>query len=66
MIIKILLLVGASQAFSPEEDLLYDSFPNDFTWGAATAAYQVVIPDGSLKKSNVCSDRGWMGSGWEG
>ena len=24
-----------------EEPLLYDTFPEDFMWGAATAAYQV-------------------------
>ena len=40
-IIKILLLAAAAQAYSPEEELLYGSFPNDFVWGAATAAYQV-------------------------
>ena len=28
-------------AYNPEEPLLYDTFPNDFIWGAATAAYQV-------------------------
>ena len=28
-------------AYNPEEPLLYDTFPDDFTWGAATAAYQV-------------------------
>ena len=24
-----------------EEELLYDTFPEDFVWGTATAAYQV-------------------------
>ena len=28
-------------AYSPEEELLFDSFPDDFLWGSATAAYQV-------------------------
>ena len=41
-IIGILLLAAAAQAYSPEEELLYGSFPNDFVWGAATAAYQVI------------------------
>ena len=44
ILIKILLLVAAAQAYSPEEELLYGSFPNDFVWGAATAAYQVLCP----------------------
>ena len=30
-------------AYNPEEPLLYDTFPDDFTWGAATAAYQVLF-----------------------
>ena len=44
ILIKILPLVAAAQAYSPEEELLYGSFPNDFVWGAATAAYQVLYP----------------------
>ena len=28
-------------AYSPEEELLFDTFPDDFLWGSATAAYQV-------------------------
>ena len=27
--------------YTIEEPLLYDTFPEDFIWGAATAAYQV-------------------------
>ena len=27
--------------FEYEEELLYDTFPNGFVWGAATSAYQV-------------------------
>ena len=27
--------------FEYEEQLLYDTFPNGFVWGAATSAYQV-------------------------
>ena len=27
--------------YSPEEPLLYDTFPEGFVWGAATAAYQI-------------------------
>ena len=39
----LLLLVPLTKVlgFSPEEDLLYGHFPEDFVWGAATAAYQV-------------------------
>ena len=28
-------------SYLPEEPLLYETFPNDFVWGAATAAYQI-------------------------
>ena len=28
-------------SYVPEETLLYDKFPDDFVWGAATAAYQI-------------------------
>ena len=63
-IIGILLLAAAAQAYSPEEELLYGSFPNDFVWGAATAAYQVI---GSLEHVkmfidySICTDRGRLG-----
>ena len=30
-----------STAYVYEEELLYDTFPDGFTWGTATAAYQV-------------------------
>ena len=33
--------LGLASAYIYEEDLLYDHFPEDFVWGAATAAYQV-------------------------
>ena len=33
--------LAVALAYSPEEELLYDTFPNDFLWGSATAAYQV-------------------------
>ena len=33
--------IALALAYSPEEELLYDSFPDDFLWGSATAAYQV-------------------------
>ena len=29
------------QGYDYEEPLLYDTFPDGFVWGAATAAYQV-------------------------
>ena len=28
-------------AYNPEEPLLYGTFPEDFKWGTATAAYQI-------------------------
>merc|ERR1719193_1225222 len=34
-------LLHLAWAYMPEEPLLYDHFPDDFIWGAATAAYQV-------------------------
>jgi len=34
-------LLHLTWAYMPEEPLLYDHFPDDFIWGAATAAYQV-------------------------
>jgi len=33
--------IALALAYSPEEELLYDSFPDDFLWGSATAAYQI-------------------------
>ena len=30
------------QGYAYEEPLLYDTFPDGFEWGAATAAYQVL------------------------
>jgi len=36
-----LWLVQGAWAYIPEEPLLYDHFPDDFIWGAATAAYQI-------------------------
>jgi len=37
----IILLSSLTQAYEAEEELLYDHFPADFKWGAATAAYQI-------------------------
>ena len=31
----------SAASYSPEEPLLYDTFPEGFVWGAATAAYQI-------------------------
>ena len=41
MVWIVLLLCSVALAYSPEEPLLFDSFPDDFLWGSATAAYQV-------------------------
>ena len=35
------VLLPAVLAYSAEEELLYDHFPDDFLWGCATAAYQI-------------------------
>ena len=35
-------LKGLVQGYPYEEALLYDTFPDGFEWGAATAAYQVL------------------------
>lgn len=37
----VLGLLSSSQSYIYEDDLLYDTFPDGFTWGAATAAYQI-------------------------
>ncbi len=34
---------GIAMGYVYEEPLLYDTFPDDFVWGAATAAYQVIL-----------------------
>ena len=36
-------LNGLVQGYAYEEPLLYDTFPDGFQWGAATAAYQVLM-----------------------
>merc|ERR1711997_600790 len=41
MVLNLLLLASVALAYSPEEPLLFDSFPDDFLWGSATAAYQI-------------------------
>lgn len=60
MIHKILIFAAAVQAYSPEEALLYGNFPQDFVWGAATAAYQVYSSHKPVN-SHVCTDRGRLG-----
>ena len=47
IILKLLVISTNSQRPKPvpgyeiEEELYYDTFPDEFIWGAATAAYQV-------------------------
>ena len=47
IILKLLVISSNSQRPKPvpgyeiEEELYYDTFPDEFIWGAATAAYQV-------------------------
>jgi len=37
----LLFLTSNAVAYNPEEELLFESFPNNFVWGTATAAYQI-------------------------
>ena len=41
LLVSLLLVTVTVLSYNPEEDLLYDHFPEDFVWGAATAAYQI-------------------------
>ena len=47
IILKLLVISSNSQRPKPvpgyeiEEELYFDTFPDEFIWGAATAAYQV-------------------------
>merc|ERR1719427_1492030 len=41
LVFTLLLFISAALAYNPEEPLLFDSFPDDFLWGSATAAYQI-------------------------
>jgi hypothetical protein len=38
-----MFFAGIVLCYVYEEPLLYDTFPDDFVWGAATAAYQVFL-----------------------
>jgi hypothetical protein len=38
-----MFFAGIVLCYVYEEPLLYDTFPDDFVWGAATAAYQVIL-----------------------
>ena len=38
----LLLIISFAQTYNPEEELLYGNFPDNFIWGAATSAYQVM------------------------
>ena len=40
-VILLSLLLPCLESYQPEEPLLQASFPPDFIWGAATAAYQI-------------------------
>ena len=61
------LLTSLALAYSPEEELLYDTFPDDFLWGSATAAYQVTQTF-FHKKNHFASrpDRGRLERGRQG
>ena len=47
-ILPTLLLASVAFAYSPEEPLLFDSFPDDFLWGSATAAYQATLTSSKI------------------
>ena len=47
-ILPTLLLASVALAYSPEEPLLFDSFPDDFLWGSATAAYQATLTSSQI------------------
>jgi hypothetical protein len=51
-----MFFAGIALCYVYEEPLLYDTFPDDFVWGAATAAYQVVLGSSTLKET-VLRDR---------
>ncbi len=40
-LVSVCLCHAASGQYVYEEEILYDDFPSDFTWGVATSAYQV-------------------------
>ncbi len=41
--LAILAIFNTSLAYVYEEELYYDTFPDGFAWGVATAAYQVIL-----------------------
>ena len=63
----LLSTLALALAYSPEEELLYDSFPDDFLWGSATAAYQVTQTFFHTKKHFASRpDRGRLERGRQG
>ena len=42
-LLLLLFLVQGMTGLDYEEPILYDTFPDGFIWGAATAAYQVIL-----------------------
>ena len=58
--------IALALAYSPEEELLYDSFPDDFLWGSATAAYQVFFHLEKTFQSATRPDRGRLERGRQG
>ena len=65
MVLNLLLLSSVALAYSPEEPLLFDSFPDDFIWGSATAAYQVNLTSTEITPSVTSSDWGRLERGWK-
>ena len=63
----LLSLLPAVLSYNAEEELLYDHFPDDFMWGAATAAYQIEV--NCLTTETVHNVlpiiTGWLGCGWK-
>ena len=58
--------IALALAYNPEEELLYDSFPDDFLWGSATAAYQVNFHLEKTFQSATRPDRGRLERGRQG
>ena len=65
----------AIRGYEYEEPLLYDTFPEEFLWGTATAAYQVKcgiiivikrFKPQILSRTNIEADSVWIGhSNWD-
>ena len=64
------VLISQSHCYEIEEELLYGHFPEDFIWGSATAAYQVLITSSNHRANELTRGRitggGGLGRGRQG